>query len=91
MATLLPWKILEYAIRKVHENEVGLKFNGTHQLLFCVDDVNLLDDSTITVQENTETLVEASRNIGLEVNAEKIKHMILFLIRLRTKPEHKEL
>jgi len=76
LATLLQWKILEYSIRKVQESEVGLKFNGRHQLLVYVDNVNLLSDCIITIKENTVTLVEASRNIGLEINAEKTKNMI---------------
>jgi hypothetical protein len=35
----------EYAIKKVRENQVGLKLNGTHQLLAYADDVNLLGDN----------------------------------------------
>jgi hypothetical protein len=48
---------LEYATRKVQENQVVLELNVTHQLLFCADDVNMLDDSINTLNENTDRLV----------------------------------
>jgi hypothetical protein len=68
---------LEYAFRKVQENQVSLELNWTHQLSIYTDDVNLLGDSVNTIKENSETLLEVSMDIGLEINAEKTKYMIM--------------
>jgi len=54
-----------------------LKLNGTHHLLVYADDVNILRGSLLTVKENAEALVVGSNEIGLEVNADKTKYMIM--------------
>jgi hypothetical protein len=67
---------LEYAIRKVQKNQVGLKLSGAHQLLVYADDVNLLGDDRETIMKNTQTLIDAGKEVGLEVNTEKTKFCI---------------
>ena len=68
---------LEYAIRRVQVNQDGLKLSGTHQLLAYADDVNVLGGSIHILKENAEALVAATREIGLEVSADKSKCMVM--------------
>jgi hypothetical protein len=39
--------------------------------------VNLLGDNIDTINKNTETLIDASKEVGLEVNVEKTKYMLV--------------
>jgi hypothetical protein len=68
---------LEYVSGKVQEQQVGLKLNGTHQLLGSADDVNLLGDNIDSIKKDTETLIDDSKEVGLEINVEKTKYMLL--------------
>jgi hypothetical protein len=40
--------------------------------------VNLLGDNIDTIKKNTQTLIDASKEVGLKVNAEKTKYKLLF-------------
>jgi hypothetical protein len=75
---LLPNSALEYVIRKVQENQVGLKSNGSNQLLVYADDVYLLGDNIDNIKQKTETLInDTSKEVGLEEDNEKTNYMLL--------------
>jgi hypothetical protein len=67
----------EYAIKKVQVNQVGMKLNGTYQLPTYAEDVNLLGDNVDSIKKHTETLIDASKEVGLEINIKKTKYMLL--------------
>jgi hypothetical protein len=50
------------------------KFNGTCLILACGDDFNLLGDNVDAVK-NMLTLIDASKEVGIETDVEKTTHI----------------
>jgi hypothetical protein len=67
---------------------MGQKLNGTHQLLVYAD-VNLLGDNIDTTKKNTENLIDASREVGLEINRENYVYIDVLSPECRSKLGHK--
>jgi hypothetical protein len=65
------------AIKRVQVNQDGLKLNGTNQLLGYADNVNILGGNVHTIKRKAEALVGASKETGLEVNADKTKYLVV--------------
>jgi len=54
---------LKYAIRRAQLNHDGLKLSGTHQILVCVDGVNMLGGSIHTIKKNAEAYLLLVRRL----------------------------
>jgi hypothetical protein len=67
---------LGYVIRRVQANQEGLQFRGTYQLLFYAAGLNLLGEGRHTMKE-TEALLVARRETGLEVNAVRTEYVVV--------------
>ena len=63
---------LEYTTGKIHAHQERLKLSGTHQLLVCDDDINLLVVNIHSVKKNTGASFVPSKERGLEVNDETL-------------------
>jgi hypothetical protein len=70
--------VVFFSLSKIFSNEMPwYKLNGTYRLLFETDDVNRLSGRVHTIKSNTEALVVASKEFGLEANADKTKYMVM--------------
>jgi hypothetical protein len=82
---ILVWATVKFSVeRPARSREKAAKLNAdafachqlwtkkekTHQLQDYAD-VNLLGDNMVIIKEHTETLIDASKDVGLEVNTEK--------------------
>jgi hypothetical protein len=62
------------------KNQVGLKLIGTHQTLM----MSIYWEITyILINKNTETLIDASKAVGLEINIEKTIYSSSSIIRMQ--------
>ena len=76
---LSPWLFnfaLECTIRRVQVNQDDFKYNVMQQLLVDADDVNILGGSIHTIKKSTEPRVVASKETGLELNADTTKYLV---------------
>jgi hypothetical protein len=62
----------KYTLRRVQENQEVLKLNRTGQLLAYADDSNIVGENIDTIQKNSEAVLDACKEVGLEVNPEML-------------------
>jgi hypothetical protein len=74
----MDFKIAYDSVRRDVLCNILIQFGvGTHQLLAYADDANLLGDNINILKKYTETLIDASKEDGPEINVEKTKYTLL--------------
>jgi hypothetical protein len=58
-------------IRKIPENQEGLKFSGTRQLLLCTKDIHIFGENITSIHTNEEALLHTGKKASQETNAQK--------------------
>jgi len=66
---------LEYVIRRVQVKQEGLKLNGNISFWFML---MILCRSIHSLKKNTEDSVVTNEEIGVEVNLDKTKYMVVY-------------
>jgi hypothetical protein len=62
-----------HAIKKVQGNQKGLELNETNKLLVYDDEINLSGEDIYTIKRITKVLLDASKEVDLEVHVQRIK------------------
>jgi hypothetical protein len=71
---------LDYAIRRVHVNQNGLKLNDTLQLLVRDKEVTVLVGRVHNIKEKAEALAVVSKENGLEEKSDNSKYTVMFRV-----------
>ena len=82
---------MQLCCRVCHQEVSGkpgwLEIKSTYHVLVYADDVNILGGSVHTIKKNSEALVIARKEIGLEVNGDKPKYMVMSECRTKSQNE----
>jgi hypothetical protein len=67
--------LVQHPINKVQENQDDLGLNQIYQLLVSADSGLLLFENINTTERNTETLLNACKEVGQEINQRKVSNV----------------